>query len=128
MSEPLFDVWKEFNFDAAHQLDGGPDGDPRYRRLHGHSYQVRVLLRGPRTEYGWVVDMEALERQLKLLREDLDHRFLNDIEGILVPTMENISLYVWQRLSDMKQLRSVHVMRRQNGEGCEYSGASTGEA
>ena len=31
MSEHLFTVWKEFRFDAAHQLDAGDDGDPRYR-------------------------------------------------------------------------------------------------
>ena len=31
MSEQLFTVWKTFHFDAAHQLDAGPDGDPRYR-------------------------------------------------------------------------------------------------
>lgn len=122
MKEPVFDVWKEFTFDAAHQLDGGPDGDPRFRRLHGHSYQVRVLLRGTRCAYGWVVDMEALERDLGGVRLKLDHRFLNDIEGLTVPTMENIAMFVWDQLSTMPQLRTVQVMRRQSGEGCEYSG------
>ena len=33
MSEQIFTIWKEFHFDAAHQLDTGADGDPRYRRV-----------------------------------------------------------------------------------------------
>ncbi len=122
MSEPLFDVWKEFKLDVAHQLDAGPSGDPRYRRVHGHSYQVKVHLRGPRTQYGWVVDMEALERQLIVVRDLLDHRYLNEIEGLDVPTMENIALFIWVHLQSMPQLNKVSVLRRQNGEGCEYTG------
>lgn len=124
MSEPLFDVWKEFKLDVAHKLDAGPGGDPRYQQVHGHSYQVKVHLRGPRTLYGWVVDMEALERQLNDVRNLLDHRYLNEIEGLDVPTMENIALFIWTRLQPMPQLNKVGVLRRQNGEGCEYTGST----
>lgn len=122
MNLPLFNVWKEFRFDAAHQLDAGPDGDPRYRRLHGHSYQVEVWVRGPRTEFGWVVDMGDLERRLQAVHSDLDHRFLNDVEDLGAPTMENIAAFVWRSLGDLKQLHRVMVKRQQSGEGCEYYG------
>lgn len=122
MNTDLFNIWKEFRFDAAHQLDAGPEGDPRYRRLHGHSYQVEVWVRGPRTEFGWVVDMGDLERRLSRIHDDLDHRFLNEIEGLGPPTMENIAAFVWSGLSDLPQLHRVMVKRQQNGEGCEYFG------
>lgn len=122
MSTDLFNVWKEFRFDAAHQLDAGPEGDPRYRRLHGHSYQVEVWVRGPRTEYGWVVDMGDLERRLSRIHGSLDHRFLNEVEGLGLPTMENIAAFVWSGLSDLPQLHRVMVKRQQSGEGCEYFG------
>ena len=128
MSRDLFNVWKEFRFDAAHQLDAGPEGDPRYRRLHGHSYQVEVWVRGPRTEFGWVVDMGDLERRLVRVHGDLDHRFLNDIEGLGSPTMENIAVFVWSKLSDLPQLHRVFVKRQQSGEGCEYYGPERHEA
>ena len=118
----LFNVWKEFRFDAAHQLDAGPEGDPRYRRLHGHSYQVEVWVRGPRTKFGWVIDMGDLERRLQVVYADLDHRFLNEVEELGPPTMENIAAFVWERLSDLPQLHRVMVKRQQNGEGCEYYG------
>jgi 6-pyruvoyl-tetrahydropterin synthase len=39
MSGHVFTVWTEFRFDAAQQLDAGAGGDPRQRRVHGHSYQ-----------------------------------------------------------------------------------------
>ena len=125
MSSDLFNVWKEFRFDAAHQLDAGPEGDPRYRRLHGHSYQVEVWVRGPRTQYGWVVDMGDLERRLSRIHVELDHRFLNEIEGLGPPTMENIAAFVWSCLADLPQLHRVIVKRQQSGEGCEYFGPAT---
>jgi 6-pyruvoyltetrahydropterin/6-carboxytetrahydropterin synthase len=124
MSEPIFDVWKEFRFDAAHKLDAGEDGDPRYGRIHGHSYQVEVCVRGPRTKYGWVVDMGDLERRLRSLHDDLDHRFLNEIERLGQPTIENIAVFVWQGLADLPQLNRVTVKRQQSGEGCDYHGFS----
>lgn len=122
MSADLFSVWKEFRFDAAHQLDAGPEGDPRYRRLHGHSYQVEVWVRGPRNEFGWVVDMGYLHGRLVEVHAALDHRFLNDIEGLGPPTMENIAAFVWRFLNGLPHLHRVIVKRSQNGEGCEYFG------
>lgn len=122
MSTCIFNVWKQFRFDAAHHLDGGPDTDPKYRRVHGHSYQVDVWLRGPRTEFGWVVDMGELEARLQTARDLLDHRYLNEIEGLGPPTMENIAHLVWMSLRALPQLHRVVVKREQNGEGCEYFG------
>ena len=124
MSEQLFTVWKEFRFDAAHQLDAGPEGDPRYRRMHGHSYQVEVWVHGPLDERGWVVDMGDLERRIEVARDALDHRLLNDVEGLGIPTMENIARFTWEKLGDLPQLQRVVVKRAQNGEGCEYRGPS----
>lgn len=128
MSGAEFNVWKEFRFDAAHQLDGGPEGDPKYRRLHGHSYQVEVWVRGPRTDKGWVTDMGVLENHIQRVRGDLDHTFLNNVPDLGSPTMENIAAFVWNRLSDLPRLHRVIVKRQQNGEGCEYFGPIYEEA
>ncbi len=122
MSKEIFNIWKEFRFDAAHQLDAGDRGDPRYRRVHGHSYQVEVWLRGPLTERGWVVDMGDLECRIGVARDALDHHMLNEVEGLGIPTMENIAAFVWKQLGDLPQLQRVVVKRGQNGEGCEYLG------
>ncbi|PZT36330.1 hypothetical protein A7X94_11340 [Stenotrophomonas maltophilia] len=118
----MFNVCKEFRFDAAHQLDAGPNGDPRYRSIHGHSYQVEVWARGPRNARGWVIDMGDLERRIALTNAKIDHVFLNEIEGMGPPTMENIAYFIWCDLRDLPLLRRVVVKRGQNGESCEFHG------
>lgn len=122
MTTPIFSLSKEFRFDAAHHLDAGPGGDPRYRRMHGHSYQVEVWVRGPINERGWVADLGDLERRIAVVRDALDHRLLNDVPGLGIPTMENISRFVWEQLGDLPNLHRVVVKRTQNGEICEYLG------
>ena len=61
-----FEVYREFYFEAAHALydpeakDGG-----KYRNLHGHSFRVRVTVRGERhAEEQWVIDLGKLGRRL----------------------------------------------------------------
>jgi 6-pyruvoyltetrahydropterin/6-carboxytetrahydropterin synthase len=122
MSGHVFTVWKEFRFDAAQQLDAGAGGDPRQRRVHGHSYQGGVWVRGPLTEHAWVADMGDLERRISVVRDALDHRMLNDVEGPGTPTMENIASFVREALGDWPQLQRVIVKRGQRGEGCGYFG------
>src|SRR5712691_9466787 len=42
----MFEIFKEFTFEAAHQLAVNVgDGHP-YARLHGHSFKVEIFLRG----------------------------------------------------------------------------------
>ena len=118
----MFEVWKEFRFDAAHTLDPGPDGDPRYRRMHGHSYQVEVWVCGEPTEKGWVVDMGDLERQIGDVALRLDHYYLNDVEELGAPTMENIAAFVWRGLRDLSGLFKIVVRRDSIREGCVYRG------
>lgn len=118
----MFEVWKEFRFDAAHTLDAGDEGDPRYRRMHGHSYQVEVWIQGEICDRGWVMDMGDFEKRINQVAHQLDHYFLNDVEGLGIPTMENISAFVWRALSDLRGLSKVVVKRESAREGCVYRG------
>jgi 6-pyruvoyltetrahydropterin/6-carboxytetrahydropterin synthase len=119
MTEPLFEVTKAAQFDAAHSLADGPD-DGRYRRLHGHSFRVEASVRGPRQgEVGWVTDLGALDASLKALAQDLDHGLLNDKPGLSSPTLENLCLYFAERLKrDYPGLSRVVVSRPTVGESC----------
>lgn len=118
----MFEVWKEFRFDAAHTLDGGINGDPRYRRVHGHSYQVEVWIVGDTCERGWVMDMGDFEKRIGEVAQKLDHYYLNDVAGIGTPTMENISAFVWRDLADLKGLSKIVIRRDSAREGCVYRG------
>jgi len=120
-----FEIYREFYFEAAHALyDPEHPTGGKYRNLHGHSFRVRVTLRGERhEEQQWVMDLGKLGRRLAELRERLDHSFLNDLEGLGKPTLENLSLYIWNDLSPFAPgLCEVGVFRDSCFEGCVYRG------
>ncbi|MBW2523502.1 MAG: 6-carboxytetrahydropterin synthase QueD [Deltaproteobacteria bacterium] len=88
----------DFRFESAHRLLNVPE-DHKCARLHGHSYRVEVVVRGPVDEQsGWLVDYQALVDAWQPLHELLDHRYLNDVEGLGNPTSENLARFIWTEL------------------------------
>ncbi|HYM02434.1 MAG TPA: 6-carboxytetrahydropterin synthase QueD [Stellaceae bacterium] len=115
------EIVKEFNFDAAHFLPTAPEGHP-YRRLHGHSFRVEVALVGePEPATGWLVDFGLIERRIAALRDRLDHNLLNEIEGLNVPTLENLAAWIHRELrTALPGLERVTIRRESSGESCTY--------
>ena len=103
-------ISQAFSFEAAHLLPNVAEGH-RCRRLHGHSYRVELQLEGPVDPVtGFVADFFAIEAAFKPLLERLDHRYLNDIEGLENPTSENIAIWIWERTKTaLPQLARVVV-------------------
>jgi 6-pyruvoyltetrahydropterin/6-carboxytetrahydropterin synthase len=122
MTEPVFEITKGANFDAAHFLPEGPE-DERYRRIHGHSFRVEATVRGPRqAPAGWVADLGQLERVLKATAGELDHGLLNEKPGLENPTLEALCVYFAERLgADFPGLSKVVVSRPTIGESCALS-------
>ena len=116
-------ITKQFSFDAAHYLPHMPDGHPN-RRLHGHSFRVIVALDGnPTAETGQIRDFGDVEKVLCDVRSELDHHFLNEIDGLSAPTLENIALWLWRRLSEpLPELARIEIHRDSCGEACIYEG------
>jgi 6-pyruvoyltetrahydropterin/6-carboxytetrahydropterin synthase len=116
-------IYKEFTFEAAHVLPSAPMGHPN-ARVHGHSFRVRVTLDGELdAETGYVVHFDDVEAALAGVREALDHRFLNDIEGLEAPTLERITMWLWDRLHNrLPGLAEIQVARDTCHEGCIYRG------
>jgi 6-pyruvoyltetrahydropterin/6-carboxytetrahydropterin synthase len=119
----MWELTKSFRFDASHTLDRSIDTAPS-KRIHGHSYRAEVTLVGktdPKT--GMVVDFGLLERSLAEAREGLDHRLLDDVEGLGPPTMENLAAWIWRRLLPVTEgLVKVTVFRDSQGEFVTYRG------
>jgi 6-pyruvoyltetrahydropterin/6-carboxytetrahydropterin synthase len=89
---------KTFQFEAAHLLPGLPKSH-KCRRLHGHSFQVEIVVAGKLdTTLGWVMDYAEITNIFKPIWEKLDHRYLNEIPGLENPTSENISIWIWKKL------------------------------
>jgi 6-pyruvoyltetrahydropterin/6-carboxytetrahydropterin synthase len=92
------EIFKEFKFEAAHRLPNLPEGH-KCRNLHGHSYRVRVFVRGRvDPSLGWVVPFEDIGAACKPLIEQLDHSFLNEVEGLSQSTSEHLAYWFWKRV------------------------------
>jgi 6-pyruvoyltetrahydropterin/6-carboxytetrahydropterin synthase len=121
----MFEITKEFVFDAAHFLPHAREGHPN-TRMHGHSFYVEVALRGrPDAEKGWIRDFAEVERKIDDVRQRLDHRLLNEVEGLGVPTLENLCRFIFQRLAPLLPgLYRVTVRRPSHRESCTYAADS----
>jgi 6-pyruvoyltetrahydropterin/6-carboxytetrahydropterin synthase len=119
----MFELSKQFRFDAAHTLNR-MIGTESSRRIHGHSYRAEVTVRGtldPAT--GMVIDLGVLEREMTAARDALDHRFLDEVDGLGPATMENLCRWIWLRLApSVSRLTRVSVYRDSSGEACSYWG------
>lgn len=114
----MIEISQEFTFDAAHFLDGAPE----YRRMHGHSFYAEVTLRGePDAATGFLRDLGEVSRVLGEVRDLLDHRLLNEVEGLGKPTLENLARFICERAREkMPEVARVKLRRPTYGQTCTY--------
>jgi 6-pyruvoyltetrahydropterin/6-carboxytetrahydropterin synthase len=116
------EIFREFTFEAAHRLPNVPDGH-KCARLHGHSYRVGVHVEGTIGETtGWVRDFSELARAMKPLLAQLDHYYLNDVEGLENPTSEVLARWIWDRLQDPLPDLAQVLVHETCTSGCVYRG------
>lgn len=97
-------IAKEFTFDAAHSL---PNSDGPCRRLHGHTYRVRVVARGlvqpvdGEPEEGMVIDFARIKDVFKRRIEAVcDHQYLNETVPVARTTAELLAAWMLRELRD----------------------------
>ena len=93
----MYTIAKHFSFSASHIIGGLPP-DHSCSRLHGHNYQVEVILQSATLDnVGFVRDYYELSALEKFLDATLDHNHLNDVLGHDKTTTEVLSkwLYDW---------------------------------
>jgi 6-pyruvoyltetrahydropterin/6-carboxytetrahydropterin synthase len=116
------EIWKEFTFEAAHLLPNVQDGH-KCKRLHGHSFRVRIYIEGePHPELGWVLDFADIADAFEPLRLRLDHYYLNEIEGLENPTSEGLARWIWSRLEPALPMLSKIEVCETCTTGCAYRG------
>ncbi|ROQ30039.1 6-carboxytetrahydropterin synthase QueD [Gallaecimonas pentaromativorans] len=115
-------LYKDFSFDSAHRLPHVPAGH-KCGNLHGHTFGVRVEVTGEVDPYtGWVMDFADLKAVVKPLIDQLDHCYLNEIEGLENPTSEVLAKWIWDQLAPKLPLLSAIWVRETCTSGCLYNG------
>jgi len=116
------EIFKEFTFEAAHHLPHVAADHP-CARVHGHSFTLRVTVRGPiDPTAGWVVDFAEIIAAGAPIVAELDHHDLNGISGLENPTTEILARWIWLRLKPKLALLSRIEVRETATTGCVYEG------
>ena len=120
----MFELSQTFHFDAAHTLrrDAASATEAKgSRRIHGHSYNAEVTLRGePAPDTGMLLDLAVLRAAIAEVRDSLDHHHLDEVPGLGLPTLENLCLYIHRALAPLPGLHAVSVWRASTGDRCRY--------
>lgn len=103
-------IWKEQRFESALQLHRAPEGDRR-RKLHGHSYLVRLHLTAPLDPVmGWTVDYGDVKQLFKPIYKALDHHRLDELEGATDSDPASICRWVRTQFGgDLPQLDRIDL-------------------
>ena len=115
-------IYKVFTIEAAHRLPNVPEGH-KCARLHGHSFRIELHVTGEPGEHtGWIMDFADLKAAFKPLYQQLDHNYLNDIEGLENPTSERLAMWIWDRLKPAVPELDEVVVPETCTAGCRYRG------
>jgi 6-pyruvoyltetrahydropterin/6-carboxytetrahydropterin synthase len=100
-----------FTFEAAQSLPQLPDTHP-CQKLHGHSYTCEI----------GAEDLEDLAVHLGELYDELDHRYLNEVEGLGASTTEHICRWIWKWVEARGTTPTVVVIQETYTARCIYFG------
>lgn len=115
------EIFKTFSLEAAHRLPKVPEGH-KCSRIHGHSFRVDIFVKGPITEMGWVMDFAEVKQAFQPFYDQLDHHYLNEVEGLANPTSENLARWIWVKLKPSLPLLSRVIVHETCTSGCSYEG------
>jgi 6-pyruvoyltetrahydropterin/6-carboxytetrahydropterin synthase len=96
----MYEIGILAQFEAAHRLVG--DFGPA-TRMHGHTYRLEVVVRGPRLNAdGVLVDIGQLRPAVDALAASLHYQNLDEIPGLAGrnTTAEVVASYCWDQLAD----------------------------
>lgn len=122
----MLDCFADYALACARHLPSLPEGHP-CRRLHGHTFDVRLTITGPLDPvHHWVMDFGDLDALWQArVHAVLDHRVLNDIPGLEHPTSERLAVWLWETLAPQLPLLAAIEVRESGRSGVVYRGTSS---
>lgn len=116
----VFELRRTFFIESARSLPQLPEGHP-CRRLHGHSFQILLVLRGDLDpKIGWVYDFHEIDTVASPILKELDHRVLNEVPGLENPTSEKLCVYLYEKLRPSLPLLHQVIIRETRDTECRY--------
>lgn len=121
-------IWKELTLDSALRLNHAPD-DSAPRRIHGHTYTLRLHLSAPLDEVmGWTVDFGDVKEIFSPIFEALDHQPLHEIADLRDCDTASIASWILNKARDrLPQLDRVDLYETR-GCGAIVSAGDEGPA
>ena len=129
MAVPIGYTIRTESFNAAHRLHSPLLSDEENKELygkcnnpnyHGHNYKWTVTLRGPVDPLtGMVYNIADLKLAMQQVMLDVDHKNLDlDVQYFQnrVSTTENLSVYLWERVSELLPKGIVNEVRVEETE------------
>lgn len=97
-------IGRTYRFESAHQLPLVPDGH-KCKNMHGHNYRIEVTVSGTLDKRGFVLDFAEMDADILPLIKKVDHKVLNDVEGLENPTAELIANWFLNRIKGCESVR-----------------------
>ena len=70
----------------------------------------------------WVMDFAIVKQIVNPIVDQLDHKYLNDIEGLENPTCEQIAIWIWDKVKPALPLLKSIELNETATSGVIYSG------
>lgn len=128
-----FELSQSFSFDAAHTLLRRVPIEEYQgsRRIHGHTYTAVVTILGERNPVSGMlrvrapgkavrfndVDLSVLQKSLACAKLRLDHRLLDEVEGLGPATLENLCSFIADIVGKKLPVHAV-LVSRPSGDSC----------
>ena len=113
---------RTYRFEAAHFLPKVPEGH-KCARMHGHSYVISVAVEGEvDSERGWLMDFAEIDEHVMPLVRLLDHRVMNEIDGLDNPTSEHLAVWLWRKLKPSLPVLVEVGVAETTSSRCVYRG------
>ena len=116
-------VYRTYRFHAARFLPNLQD-EHICKKIHGHTFNLTVYINGDIKEpHGFVIDFFDIDTVInKKILPLIDHKLLNDIEGLENPTSEYLIKWIWNIL--INELIGLDKLKlsEDHGTGIVYKG------
>lgn len=120
MRSEIFELRKSVTIESAHRLPLLPP-EHKCARLHGHSFKITLVVRGPlNPQTGWVIDYADLKKAAEPVVAALDHRYLNEVPGLENPTSEVLAQWVYNKIKPSLPLLFTVIIGETCTTECTY--------